>query len=111
MRATQHLDRGIVVLVPEPADDPGDLEDRIHDEVVRGRRAPGDTASAVKVVILDLSGQRDTPRWLKAMGPQVPDVNVRVALGGPGYAVARALGVPALYEWYPTVEDALRGGV
>ncbi len=110
MRATQHLERGAVVLVPEPHDDPADLEDRIHDEVVRGKQAPGDPASAVKVVILDLSGQRDTPRWLKAMGPQVPDVNLRVALGRPGYAVARALGVPALYEWYATVDDALRGG-
>lgn len=111
MRATQHLERGTVVLVPEPHDDPADLEDRIHDEVVRGKQAPGDPTSAIKVVILDLSARRDTPVWLKALGPQVPDVNLRVALGVPGYAVARALGVPALYEWYATVDDALRAGV
>jgi hypothetical protein len=110
MKAISHPDRFAVVLTPEPGDDPGDLEDRIHDEVLKGRR-PGVHGSAVKVVVLDLDGVPDAPRWMKAAGPEVPDVNLRLALGAIGYKVARGLGLPAYFQWYATVEEALTGGV
>jgi hypothetical protein len=110
MNVTARPDRFAIVVRPEPGDDPEDLEDVIHDAVVKAR-APGEHGSRVKVVVLDLEGVPEAPVWLKTAGPEVPDVNLRVSLGQVGYQVARRLGVPALLEWYPSVELALTGGV
>ncbi len=110
MHAQTRPDFRAVVLIPQPGDDPADLEDQIHDQVLAGREAPGGP-SAVKQVILDLAAVEQPQVWLKAAGPEVPDVNVRFAVGEKGYAVARALGLPAIMEIYPDVEAALRRGV
>lgn len=118
MEVTRLDERGAVVLRPGPGDDPADLEDAVHDQTrPRSSATPpgqGDEQSAgerrVRLVVLDLSGVPDAPRWLKAAGPEQPDVTLRVALGPAGYKVARLLGLQALYEWYDTVEHALRGG-
>jgi hypothetical protein len=110
MDVTRLDERSAVVLRPGPGDDPDDLEDAVHDEVARARPS-GEARSRVRVVVLDLSGVPDAPRWLKAAGPEQPDVTLRVALGPAGFKVARLLGLQALYEWYETVEHALAGGV
>lgn len=110
MKVTPRLELSAVVLTPEPGDDPDDLEDVIHDQVQQGRRE-GEHGSRVKVVVLDLEGVADAPRWMKVAGPEQPDVNLRVALGKAGYAVARRLGIPAYYQWYATIDEALTGGV
>lgn len=110
MKIARHYDRSAVVLRPEPGDDPSDLEDLIHDEVVKGR-VEGQHGSRVKVVVLDVDGLKDAPVWLKAAGPQQPDVNLRLALGQKGYLAARALNLPVYFEFYPSVEQALTGGV
>ena len=109
MKVTRHYDRSAIVLRPEPGDDPGDLEDLIHDEVVAGR-VEGQHGSRVKVVVLDVDGVKDAPVWMKTAGPQVPDVNLRVALGQKGYLAARMLNLPVYFEFYPSVDLALSGG-
>jgi len=97
------------ILTPEPGDDPADLEDRIHDEVVASRRAGDETALAQ--VVLDLTGVADMGTWLKAVGPQVPDCNLRMAVGEKACLVARTLGLTAVFEIYADVDSALRMGV
>lgn len=111
MRITPHPERFAIVLRPEPTDDPDDLEDRVHDEVLKGK-VEGQHGSRVKVVVLDLDGVPDAARWMKAAGPALPDVNLRIALGKSKlYEVARMLGLPAFFEFYPTIDLALTGGV
>ena len=110
MRVTPHLDRFAVVLKPEPKDDPADLEDLIHDEILKGK-VEGQHGSRVKVVVLDLDGLKDAPLWMKAAGPEMPDVNLRLALGPVGYKAARLLHLPVYFQWYATVDEALTGGV
>ena len=109
MKVTARYDKFAVVLRPEPGDDPADLEDLIHDEVVKGR-VEGQHGSRVKVVVLDVDGLKDAPVWMKAAGPQQPDVNLRVSLGQRGYLAARALNLPVYFEFYPSVDLALTGG-
>ncbi|MGE0707608.1 MAG: hypothetical protein AB7N76_08070 [Planctomycetota bacterium] len=104
MRSTYRPDFQAAVLAPEPGDDPGDLEDAIHDELLR-RRQEG---QALAQVVLDLSGIAAQGPWLKAAGPESPDTNLRVALGAQGFLAARALRLDAVFEWYPDVEAALR---
>lgn len=110
MKITPRLDLSAVVLHPEPTDDPEDLEDVIHDQVV-AHRVEGQRGSQVKVVVLDLEGVANAPAWMKVAGPEQPDVNLRLALGKKGYAVARHLGIPAYFQWYATIDEALTGGV
>jgi hypothetical protein len=110
MKVTRHYERFAVVLRPEAGDDPSDLEDLIHDEVVAGR-VEGQHGSRVKVIVLDVDGVKDAPVWMKTAGPQLPDVNLRLALGQKGYLAANLLGLPAFFEFYPSVELALTGGV
>lgn len=107
MKLEQRPDRRAVILVPDPADDPADLEDLVHDELLRAREA-GEPAP--RLFVLDLSAARDAPRWMKAAGPELPDVSLRLALGDQGFLVARMLGLTAEYEWYQSVEAALAGG-
>lgn len=115
MKVTPRLDLSAVVLQPEPGDDPDDLEDVVHDQVtvhkVTASSDGGLTGSRVKVVVLDLEGVPNAPAWMKVAGPEQPDVNLRLALGKSGYAVARRLGIPAYFQWYATVDEALTGGV
>jgi hypothetical protein len=108
MRVDWRADGVAVVLTPEAADDPGDLEDEMHDAVHAGVEAGAKPRA--RVVILDLTAARPQQTWLKAIGPEVPDVTLRIALGEPGYTVARMLGLQAFHEWYATVDDALTGG-
>lgn len=110
MRITPRYERFAVVIKPEATDDPDDLEDLIHDEVLKGK-VEGQFGSRVKVVVLDLDGLKDAPRWMKAAGPEMPDVNLRLALGETGYKVARLLHLPVYFQWYATVDEALTGGV
>lgn len=110
MKVTPRLDLSAIVLHPEPTDDPEDLEDLVDDQVT-AHRAPGQHGSQVKVVVLDLEGVANAPAWMKVAGPELPDVNLRLALGKSGYAVARRLGIPAYFQWYATVDEALTGGV
>lgn len=110
MKVTQRLDLFAVVLRPEPGDDPEDLEDIVHDQVVT-HRVEGEHGSRVKVVVIDLEGVASAPAWMKAAGPEQPDVNLRLALGKTGYAVAHKLGIPAYFQWYAAVDEALTGGV
>jgi hypothetical protein len=112
MRIDLHPEHLAAVFVPQPGDDPEDLEDVIHDEILKGRedRAPDEKPRVVNV-ILQLDEVAQPAVWLKACGPQIPDVNLRIVLGGPGYAAARALGLTALFEWYQSVDAALRQGV
>lgn len=92
------------VLVPEPGDQPEDLEDVVHDEVLKAKAEKARLAQ----VVLDLSGIPQPAPWLKAAGPEIPDTNLRIALGDAGYQAARALHLNAVFEWYPDVESALR---
>jgi hypothetical protein len=108
MHVDWRADGKAVVVAPEAGDDPDDLEDEVHDAVHAGVEVGA--KPTVRVVVLDLSGVRDAPRWLKAAGPAIPDVILRVALGAPGFKVARMLGIPAFCEWYATVDEALTGG-
>lgn len=110
MKVTPRLDLSAVVLRPEPTDDPEDLEDAVHDQVT-AHQVPGQHGSQVKVVVLDLEGVPNAQAWMKVAGPEQPDVNLRLALGKSGYAVARRLGIPAYFQWYATVDEALTGGV
>ncbi len=110
MKVMPRLDLSAVILQPEPGDDPEDLEDVVDDQVA-AHRVEGQHGSQVKVVVLDLEGVGDAPRWMKVAGPELPDVNLRLALGKAGYAVARRLGIPAYFQWYATVDEALTGGV
>ena len=107
MKADPHPEAEAVVLAPEPGDDPADLEDRIHDTVLRGP----EEGRKVSVVVLDLSGVENPGPWMKAAGPEVPDCNLRVALGPKHFLTAKALKLDAVFEWYADVEVALRGGV
>ena len=91
------------VFTPEGSDLPEDLEDEIHDELTRER-----AGARPAQVILDLSGVTQQGPWLKAAGPEIPNANLRVALGPVGYQTARALRLDAHFEWYPDVESALR---
>jgi hypothetical protein len=94
----------IAILTPEADDEPGGLEDAIHDQVVHHREERG---VILGLVILDLSAVSNQQDWLRAVGLEVPDTNLRVALGLKGYAVARLLRLDAFYDWYPDVEAAL----
>jgi hypothetical protein len=88
-----------VVLVPAEGDDPEDLLDIIDENATRN-------------VILDLSEieVRSAGAWLKAAGPQIPDADLRIVLNEQGFVMARALQLDALFDWYRTVEAALRKG-
>jgi len=92
------------VLTPEPGDLPEDLEDAVHDEVTKAKAEELRLAQ----VVLDLSGVAQPAPWLKAAGPEIPNTNLRIALGEAGYQAARALHLNAVFEWYPDVESALR---
>lgn len=111
MKVTPRPDRQAYVLSPEASDDPADLEDAIHDQVVKGLTQTNGGARQVAQVVLDLSGIDHQGPWLKAAGPEIPDTNLRVALGAKGFLTARALKLDAVFEWYPDVESALRAGV
>ena len=112
MHVERRQDFKAVILRPEVDDDPEDLEDLIHDYVLLGREEPDDQGQpSVTQVVLDLSGVAKQGPWMKAAGPEIPDVNLRLALGLEGFVTARALKLTALFEWYPDVETALRGGV
>lgn len=100
------------VFAPEDGDDPGDLEDLIHDEVLKGRQGkPKGERGDVVAVVLDLSEVPNPGAWMKAVGHEIPDANLSVALGAKGYATARALNLTAIFKWYPSVSAALRQGV
>lgn len=112
MQLELHPDFAAVVLIPEEGDDPADLEDRIHDVVAAGKKGrPKGEKSAVRNVVLELSGLADFKPWVKAAGPQQPDVNVRIVVSDKAFAVARTLGLTAMLEIYPSVPAALNQGV
>ncbi len=112
MHITLHPDHKAAVFAPEPGDDPDDFEDAVHDEVVKGRAGkPKGERSDVLAVVLDLSVVEKPGPWMKAAGPQIPDVNLRVVLAGQGYVMARALNLTAVFDWYSSVDEALRQGV
>ena len=48
------------------------------------------------------------PLKLAAGVVSVDDVDLRVAVGPKGYLMAQVLKLPAFFDWYPTVEHALR---
>lgn len=96
------------ILEPEAGDDPSDAEDRIHDVVVASRE---EGATPIAQVVLDLSAVPDMGPWLKAVGPEIPDCNLRLAVGTKACLVARTLGLTALFEIYADVDSALRMGV
>ncbi|RMG16819.1 MAG: hypothetical protein D6731_05385 [Planctomycetota bacterium] len=112
MNTARRPDFLAVVLAPEAGDDPEDLEDLIHDEITKGRVGKGpDERGEVVNVVLDLTGCPEPQVWLKAVGPAVPDANLRLVVSPKAFAVARLLGLPALLDLYPDVESALRQGV
>lgn len=106
MIANARPDAEAMILSPDASDDPKLVEDVIHDVVLTGR----ETGAPVRVVVLDLSGVGNPGPWLKAAGPQIPDCNLRVALGPKHYIMAKALKLDAEFEWYADVELALRAG-
>ena len=106
MRAASRPESAAVILLPDSSDDPKDVEDAIHDAVLKAREG----GSPITVVVLDLAGVGNPGPWLKAAGPEVPDCNLRVALGPKHYLMAKALKLDAEFEWYADVEVALRAG-
>lgn len=112
MKVEAVSERAAIVLTPEPEDQPEELEDRIHDELLRAR-PDGQTwgRSAVKLVVLDFSGLSDERfgPWMKAAGPAVPDADLRVVVNEARLRVARRLGLTFHFEWFATREAALQG--
>lgn len=106
MKVNPRPDFKAAVLTPEAGDQPEDLEDAVHDELLRAKTA----ARAVVQIVLDLSEVPQPAPWLKAAGPELPDTNLRIALGEAGYRAARVLQLNAHFEWYSDVESALRAG-
>ena len=78
---------------------------------VRGTLRKRPVQGRAAVHFLDGTGEGDLRPWLKAIGPEVPDCNLRLAVGTKACLVARILGLTALFEIYADVESALRMGV
>jgi hypothetical protein len=106
-------DHRAVLVRPEVGDDPSDLEDTIHDALTQTKPNRDPQAKpAYPLVILDVSDVPDAefPRWLKAAGPEIPDANLRVVVSPKALLVAKALKLTAHFEWYDSLESAVRGG-
>ena len=106
-----HVHKAWVVSV-SGGDDPDEVHDRIHDALQATRPQPG-APPEYALIVVDLVDmpQAEFGRWMKAVGEQIPDARLRVAVGPARLKVAHALKLPAFFEWYGSVEDALRGGV
>ena len=102
MNVIAHEEFSALVLAPVPGDDPQGLPDRIGDELKR---------TQCTTVVLDLSAVDGAGPWLKAAGPQIPDANLRVVLNEKEFAMARVLDLTAHFEWFPSLDAALRQGV
>ena len=114
MRAEHLTDYRAVILTPEPGDEAEDLQDAVHDELVKTKPDPDDPGSKPRstLVVLDFSEleERVFPGWMKAAGPAIPDVHLRIVVSPTRLKVARALGLTFYHDWYDSLEAALTGG-
>ena len=114
MRIEHLVDYKCVILTPEPRDNPDDLQDAVHDELVKTKPDPDDPASKPRstLVVLDFGEvpEPEFPTWMKAAGPAIPDVHLRIVVSPARLRVARALGLTFYHEWYDSLVGALKGG-